>query len=128
MELKALVDEVKALRAEAEELASMELPAELDQVLDRAGRYLERFEEWRRGIESSRPFDAASALSPAEQEELRAAVKEYQATHLVLVERLTGLKDGLAGQMGELHRKAKALKSYVDPYPSRITIAGKRKG
>lgn len=89
--------------------------------LQSVAEYLEALESWR----SSLPNPEAG--TPA-REEMKAALGRLNETHKVLLERSNVHREKLMGQMGDAQKKAKALRSYVDRFPERITIAGKRKG
>ena len=119
---------VRELTAEAEAISSLSLESDLEQVLLQADSYTARLESWKNQVEEAAPFEAESDFTTAQKEAFRAQVLVFQDRHLALTERLSGARDLVTQQMGDLHKRAKALRTYVDRFPSRITIAGKRKG
>ena len=101
---------------------------EVDDRLPEIEKYLQDFEAWRVRIEGENPLAAAAAASDTERAELRAAIEYLYEKHLEFAGRLTLVKRDVARQLGEIHQRGRALKAYIDRYPSRITVAGKRKG
>lgn len=93
--------------------------------VEKVTAYLEQFESWRTGIEQQGDSGEESILS---SEECRPQLELLQKLHQEVLSRATVQRDLVAHQLGEIHRRAQALKKYVDRYPSRITIAGKREG
>lgn len=105
------------------------VPAEqgVESFLELAASYLESFEQWQNGLDESNPLQSELLSSP-EKEAFREELLRLSVLHQQLIERAGGEKSELSSQMGEMHRKAAGLKRYVDNFPSRISIAGKRRG
>ena len=115
--------------------------AETDPALfvERVGPYLEKFEEWQQAhrlyvgdadTERSETGVRGSSdqLTEAERGELRAKIAALAEVHLKVLQYANDHKDRVGEKMSHVHRRAYGLKAYVDRFPSRITIAGKRKG
>ena len=106
-----------------------DLPAEeLDDRFPQIETYLNDFEEWRGQIERKNPLEDSAAGTAEDKAQLRAAIGQLYERHLEFSGRLTLLQRDVARQLGEIHQRGRALKAYIDRYPSRITVAGKRKG
>ena len=113
--------------ADINELLELAEKAISDEALDSelflqsVAEYLEALETWRGSLPTT------DAGTPA-REEMKAALGRLNETHKTLLERSNVHREKLMGQMGDAQKKAKALRTYVDRFPDRITIAGKRKG
>ena len=103
------------------EYALAEEEADSEKFLKSLARYLDALEFWR----------AALAKSDSPQptgDGVKSALGRLNETHQRLLERSNLHREKLMSEMGTAQKKAKALRSYVDRFPERITIAGKRKG
>ena len=106
-----------------------DVPAEeLDDRFPQIQAYLTDFENWRLRVERENPLSESSPGTAEEKAQLRAAIERLYERHLEFSGRVSLLKRDVARQLGEVHQRGRALKAYIDRYPSRITIAGKRKG
>jgi hypothetical protein len=99
-----------------------------DEILQKASEYLQQFESWVAALQADNPFSEGSEVDPVKREMLRGRVELLQSNHQRLVQALTTLKGDVVDQLSEIHRRSKALKTYIDRFPSRISITGKRKG
>lgn len=115
------------LIASAERALGVPSEQGVEGFLEHAASYLESFEKWQKGLEDSNPLQS-ELLSSSEKEAFREELLRLSALHEQLIDRAGGEKSELSSQMGEMHRKAAGLKRYVDNFPSRISIAGKRRG
>lgn len=86
--------------------------------------YLGKFEQWRLSWDEQ----AMESLPTKEKDALRAQLAVLKELHQQLMSKIDLGKQGLLDQMSDFGKRAKALRSYIDHYPSRITIAGRRKG
>jgi len=73
-------------------------------------------------------LDPGSVYSEEAKQELRGRIEVLQTNHAQLVSELNLLKGEVVEHLGEIHRRGKALRTYIDRFPSRVSIAGKRKG
>ncbi len=96
--------------------------------VDATEAYLSTLEAWQAEVNARGTPLVASVDSEQEKESLRQRVKELQEIHQRLLSRAADTKEGVGVQMTELHKRATGMKKYVDTFPARITIAGKRKG
>ncbi len=94
---------------------------EIDTFLDALGVYLEGVDSWRAEVEA-RPGEGEMP------ESVRARFENLNVLHQQLLARADASKAFVASEMGEMHKKAGALRIYIDRFPQRITIAGRRKG
>ena len=110
--IRALISLAK--RAEADEAVGT------DPFVESVGEYIRALEEWRVKLapEGQTPLDESS----------RQALVELNEIHQRVLTQANEMKQGLVGEMGEAKKKASAIRAYVDRFPQRITIAGKRKG
>ena len=119
------MDELQELLAELDRLLK---PRDLDDpegFLVEVNVYLERLEVWHQKIGVK--LDAGD-LSEALRDAMRPLVIELSEKHDRLVLLAEAEKEKVGQQIGGVHKKAKGMKAYIDRYPSRISITGKRKG
>ncbi len=116
-QLDSLIEHAKACR---------ELPGDCDpeEVISRIRAYLEDFDSWQKAASE---LDA-STLSDDEQQQARSKIELLGQLHAEVSTRAETAKERIAGELSDLHKRNKALKTYLDRYPSRISITGKRKG
>ena len=95
-----------------------------DRLIELLGAYLDSFDAWRAFQEDHLPAD----LSPQQQEILRSELKELQGVHLEVMELTERKKGELGVRLSDVGLRAKALRCYVDHFPARINITGKRQG
>lgn len=101
----------------------LECPVEeRDSFIEQVDSYLNALESWRTDIEEK--MASQSELPPS----LRERVELLNSRHQELMRRADFERQALTAEMGEAKKKASALRAYVDRFPQRITIAGKRKG
>ncbi len=84
--------------------------------------YLEGLDSWQTAYQSN------PNLPDAEQERFAKLVAMLNDLHQQIVTKASAKKDEVASQMGDVYKRAQVLKKYIDRYPSRITITGRRKG
>lgn len=129
IDLQQVRGEIDQLVAQAEQLLAVELSAEtLDPFLSAAQGYLDNVEAWRTAFQTSDAMDRALKLPDEQRAEFKAVVMKLVEVHDQVTQRSAAVRDDLKDQIIDVHRRAKGLKRYIDQYPSRITIAGKRKG
>jgi len=105
-------------------LASAALESgDADAFLENVERYLTAFEDWQR----SAPAEL-EGLTEAERDEYRQQVNALAALHNQVTANALERKGEVLSRIGEIRHRTMALKRYIDRYPSRITIAGKREG
>lgn len=122
------VSAVKALQDTAKDVLEADRQGDVNLFLEKVGLYLDSFDAWKNEVEKVNPLDDSSSLSDAEREYLRAQIKELDVVHRAVVLRAVEIKDSVADTIGDVHKRAKVARAYIDQFPSRITIAGKRKG
>ncbi len=115
------------IRSAASALAE-ECLVDAELFVERVDTYLQKLESWQAEIREVNPFAGNSLLSEREKEELRLRIEELNEKHQLLMTRASSVKDDVGEKMGDLHRRSSGLKKYVDTFPPRITIAGKREG
>jgi len=96
-------------------------PKEVNEFLDLMTAYLEQVDTWRARVE----VDPGEGEMP---DSVRTRFESLNAIHKELLTRAEQSKAIVSSAMGEVHKKAGALRIYIDKYPQRITIAGRRKG
>lgn len=101
---------------------------EPDELVEQLNHYLNQFENWQRGFEERGILTATQELEEEKRAELRSAIETLLASHVKVVERAEAAKAAVGEQMTGIHKRGAAMKKYIDRYPSRISITGKRKG
>ncbi len=112
-ELEALLTSAKKVLVLVEESTLEHLEENLESYLNNFRLWQERFERNEHQIE-----DTA----------LVSLLEELQLLHQQVVEKVNIKKDDILLALQEIHKRGKAVKAYIDRYPSRITITGKREG
>lgn len=124
--MEEIVRQVVQLINQGKEILSLGREAELEPLLDKMESYLTAFQSWQTYFEQQRANFAA--LSTKETQSLRSHLEELSNIHEDIMNRLASNKNNLNVELGDIHKRGKALKAYVDRFPQRITIAGKREG
>lgn len=97
-------------------------------LLAEVDAYLQEFERWQGNIAQVNPLGTTSAFSEREKIEFRNQLLELEQVHQELVTRAESCRDQIRSDITEIRKRTQGLKAYIDRYPSRITIAGKREG
>ncbi|MCC6953279.1 MAG: hypothetical protein IT290_04105 [Deltaproteobacteria bacterium] len=90
--------------------------------------YLQAFDSWQLALSGTNPLAPDSPLSESERDSFRSSVQQLETLHRAVLELAQNNRDRVYNQMGGVRKRAQALRAYIDKYPSRITIAGKREG
>lgn len=95
------------------------LTVEAEQFVPQTADYLQAFDAW-----------TNLNFSPPEEEHAayRTLIVQLQGLHTEVTALANNRKDEVAAEMAELNKRGAALRKYIDRYPSKITIAGTRKG
>ena len=112
-----MTNEIAVLKRLAEQVLSLDQAA-TEPFLNLVTEYLESFDRW----------SVAVSVTGVPSESLRGALEELSGLHQQVIERADSHREKIKWDLGEIHRRAQGLKAYVDRFPSRITIAGKREG
>jgi uncharacterized protein YjbK len=91
----------------------------------KANKYIESFTQWQLEFEAG---DVLQGVSDYDRQEIREVLIELQEVHNQVIQFANEYREGVLGALSELHKRGKALRAYVDNYPSRITVTGKREG
>ncbi len=126
--LEELMRQADDLIASARRALKSAEAGEVDVFLQHAASYLGDFEPWSSQISELKPFSPNSKVPKKQQEAAKAKVKSLYDVHTAVVQAAEQRKEVVGGQLGSMHKKSKAIKTYLDPYPSRVSITGKRKG
>lgn len=105
--------------------ALAEPPGEVDKFLQRSDRYLKALELWR--LEIGAAGDGGLEKHP-QRDQLMALIEKLNTRHAEVVRRSQELKDEVAHELSAMRKRASALKAYIDRFPKRVTITGKRQG
>lgn len=95
-----------------------------DLLIERVSSYLDAFDSWR----AVQGVSIEGDLNLNLHKELREELISLQAVHLEVMALTERRKGDLGARLSDVGLRAKALRSYVDHFPSRINITGKRKG
>lgn len=130
--ISAETKDVENLIALANEAFAVDASA-LALFVEKVGLYLEHLESWRARVERFDPpleklLQNSSPQNSGASDEFRKQCSELHRVHQQIIERAALLKGNVSDEMKGLRKKATALKAYVDRFPKRITIAGKREG
>lgn len=98
------------------------------QLLVEVDAYLQEFELWQGNIAQVNPLGPTSSFSDNEKVQFRNELLELEQVHQELVTRAESCRDQIRSDITEIRKRTQGLKAYIDRYPSRITIAGKREG
>ncbi len=99
-----------------------------DQFLIKAENYLASFDIWRAETEPLNPLSGESPLSDEEKKIVREHLERLQALHNQVIEAANSKKEGVGEEIRGVHKRASGLKKYIDRYPKRISITGKKQG
>ena len=116
--IKQLTENAKAV------LAIDEVP----EFLEGVEQYLEAFDVWQKAFTANNPLAESSGVGEKEKLAIRAEVNELIKVHLELAQTAEQNKGKILERMGDIRKRSQALKTYIDRYPKRITITGKREG
>lgn len=119
----SLISIAQGVLAEAKNVLSLESSVEPQQFLSALEKYLTTFDEWRLAGERDQP----PAADP-ERANYRAVIEELNGLHARISAVVEEKKDQIRAKMGDIKRRTQIVKTYIDRYPSRVTIAGRRQG
>jgi hypothetical protein len=108
-------------------LASAEAGA-TEVFLQHAASYLGDFEPWASQMNELEPLRPEADFSEEEKASAKEIIQKLFDIHSAVLAAAEGQKETVGAQMGAMHKKSKAIKTYLDPYPGRVSITGKRKG
>ena len=125
--------------SQADELSPVKLTAlgqrllaipqdQIEQLLESLEAYLADFDVWQSRVTAINPLGDESSLSQAARAALRSELEELSTVHRQVLDVAQQNRDRVHARIGDVRKRAQALKAYIDRYPSRITIAGKREG
>lgn len=100
---------------------------DVERFVTQVTHYLELLERWQAAVNNSNPF-LMPGVTEAEKEDARSKVSQLGELHKKILSRASESKDTVGSEVSAVHKKAQAMKAYVDPYPGRMTITGKRTG
>ena len=119
---------LELLIAKADSLLTSVSDADTGEYLAKLDEYVEAFNKWQEKNQTPQFAESFGALSEAAKQELKELAEKLNTLHHKIIEMSSSIQDLVTAQLVDLHKREKVLKSYIDQYPSRITIAGKRKG
>ena len=125
MDPKAKLNDLIRLAGEA---LNVKLDADVMPFVEKTDLYLTELEQWQEMVKTEDPFGAAAGLSEPAKTEIRELVAKLSELHQTLMKAASESRDEVGSKMKDVHRRASGLRKYVDKLPSRISIAGKRKG
>lgn len=105
------------------EQALAEPPSEIERFLKRSDRYLKALDAWRAQLASGSGIEGHP-----QHDELLQLIERLNAVHSEIVKRSQDMREEVAQELSAMHKRASALKSYIDRFPKRVTITGKREG
>ncbi len=100
----------------------------VDEFVVKTGEYLDALEKWQQAMNQCNPLLEGRELSDGERASFRAQIEKLGDLHQRLLNDAGSTKDDVGTKMSDVHKRAAGLRKYIDSAPSRITIAGKRKG
>jgi hypothetical protein len=121
-----MLERIEKLILMAEDAVAFREVQEIEAFVASTENYLNELEMWQAEVKalSSAQEDGTRESDPR----IREALNRLGEIHQKLMQKADVAKDNVGSQMGDMHKKAQGLKKYIDILPSRITIAGKRKG
>ena len=119
--MSSLVARTKELLKKAQAVLELDGASNPETLSDVIQDYVRSFTEWEQQIANEPRSDADAAG-------LRDAVAKLAALHHKVIEKASVVRDAIGDEIKNLRTREHALRRYVDPFPQRITIAGKRKG
>lgn len=126
--LEELMRQADDLIASARRALASAEAGETEVFLQHAASYLGDFEPWSSQISELKPFSPDSNVPEEQQAEAKKHVQDLYDVHTAVVTAAEERKVAVGAQLGSMHKKSKAIKTYLDPYPSRVSLTGKRKG
>lgn len=121
-------ERVQSLISLAEQALRISKEEGVELFTERTGAYLDALEQWQTQIKGQNPLVDPSPLNAEERQSLRSLIERLGELHQELMTRAGAEKEEVGQQIGEVHKRAAGLRKYIDTAPSRITVAGKRKG
>ena len=110
-------ERIQALIQHAEGV--LQVKESVQEFLDRSTPYLEAFDQWQNTV------TPGALRTDATLSEL---LKKLSTLHHQILDHGKSLSTEVLRQLGETHKRAQALRTYIDRAPGRITITGKREG
>lgn len=138
-----LIEQAQNLIAEATRCAALSDPSCGEEFLEISSRYVSSLVEWNKlmqvyvsaheeiandGVDNfskGNVRDKADLYIPSKMRETIFLLEEAHRQVLVAAE---AHKETLGSMLGDVHKKSKAIKTYIDPHPFRKSLTGRRKG
>ncbi len=118
--------EAENVSTQGRALLALDFAENPEVFLDSLDQYLKAFASWEQLAMSPEYREKLRRLSPTEARALRSKLETLSSIHTQVIQLAERCRETLRGELGELHRRGKALRSYIDRYPSRVNITGKR--
>lgn len=123
----ALREHLDRLLVQAETALSLEPAGAPDELIGLLDVYLQDFDAFQGEIEVG-GSPGSRGWSGEEKSTFRAKLERLNLLHDQIIAIATAERDAVGKSLGELQNRNRALKKYVDQYPERISLTGKRKG
>jgi hypothetical protein len=98
--------------------------------LDMLDAYLILLENWQAEHKEflAGVSDATVDLSVSERESLRASLEQIKVLHANLMERSQDLMSEVHSELGNINKRARGIRKYVDTLPSRVSVRPVKRG
>lgn len=114
--------EIETLLVHAKAILTIDNDTNFDLFLEKLETYLHKLEQWQKQTEQQE-FPVQGLNSPFAK-----LLEELHNVHSQVVDCANSRKEALREELSGIYKRAQGMKAYIDRFPSRITIAGKRQG
>lgn len=127
-EQQAELDRIVQLIRSVVEFGQAVVTSEVEDVQSLVGRleeYMKAFESLQSLLEGPNGF---ASKSEAAQKELRPILEELSLLHKSVTDWALDRRDAVAHSLTDLQKRSQAVKAYLNRYPTRVSVTGKRQG
>lgn len=126
-----LITEIKQidnLITKAQSVCDVAKPDTIEPFINKVTVYTGEFNTWQDRVEEQNPLGPNSSLSGEEKAELKKHLESLNSIHQEVMVLAGQFHEFLGSQLGDFHKRAKSIRSYMAPSKEPITITGKRRG
>ena len=127
-DLKSEIQIIEELTSLAQRVCAVASTDTIELFIAEVTTYTSQFSIWQDRIENLNPLGSNSALSDSDKAELKLHLQALNDLHQEVMSLAGQFREFLGSKLGEFHKRAQGIRSYVAPSKEPITITGKRRG
>ena len=127
-DLKSEIKIIEELTSLAQRVCAVASTDTIELFIGEVTIYTSQFSIWQDRIENLNPLGSDSSLSDSDKAELKKHLQTLNDLHQEVMALAGQFREFLGSKLGDFHKRAQGIRSYVAPSKEPITITGKRRG